>query len=187
MAADELKVRSEKLRKAGLAIAGIMGGVIVGIVALTVPFVLPALRKYCLPFVPATPIQTETVLRHIQGRTGRVVDLGSGDGRVVHYKLTTHSLYACTPHTPHTVTPPPHIPHTLPSFPLPPSHSHLHTPSHSPLHTPSHYRPLTYIRPLSANPQSPSTRHTCTVSCSQCYILYRIYDFICKTLILCSA
>ncbi len=35
-----LKVRSEKLRKAGLAIAGIMGGVIDGIVALTVPFVL---------------------------------------------------------------------------------------------------------------------------------------------------
>ncbi|XP_064392972.1 ATP synthase subunit C lysine N-methyltransferase-like [Halichondria panicea] len=82
MAADELKVRSEKLRKAGLAIAGIMGGVIFGIVALTVPFVLPALRKYCLPYVPATPIQTETVLRHIRGRAGRVVDLGSGDGRV---------------------------------------------------------------------------------------------------------
>ena len=82
--ADELKVRSEKLRKAGLAIAGIMGGVIFGIVALTVPFVLPALRKYCLPYVPATPIQTETVLRHIRGRAGRVVDLGSGDGRVVH-------------------------------------------------------------------------------------------------------
>ncbi len=71
---------TDKLRKAGLVITYLIGGVGFGLVAVTVPFVLPALRKHCLPYVPATPVQTRTILRHIRGT---VVDLGSGDGRVV--------------------------------------------------------------------------------------------------------
>lgn len=47
------------------------------------PFVLPALRRYCLPYVPATPIQIEKILLQLRGRPGKIVDLGSGDGRVV--------------------------------------------------------------------------------------------------------
>ena len=78
-----LSDRSSKLRKAGVAIACLIGATSFSLIALSLPFVLPALRKYCLPYVPATPIQIEKVLLHVKGRTGKVVDLGSGDGRVV--------------------------------------------------------------------------------------------------------
>lgn len=49
------------------------------------PFVAPALRKVCLPFVPATDIQVANVFRLLaqEGRSGTLVDLGSGDGRIV--------------------------------------------------------------------------------------------------------
>ena len=75
--------KGRKIRTAGLAIACIIGGASFGLVALTIPFILPALRKYCLPYVPATPLQIEKVLYHVKGRPGKIVDLGSGDGRVV--------------------------------------------------------------------------------------------------------
>lgn len=74
---------SSKLRKAGVTIACLIGATSFGLIALSLPFVLPALRKYCLPYVPATPVQIEKVLLHVKDRTGKVVDLGSGDGRVV--------------------------------------------------------------------------------------------------------
>lgn len=70
------------LRK-GIWAAGIFGGTAFGLLALSFPFVLPALRRHCLPFVPATPIQIEKILLQLKGRPGKVVDLGSGDGRVV--------------------------------------------------------------------------------------------------------
>lgn len=59
------------------------GGAGVGLLVVALPFVLPALRRYCLPYVPATPVQIERVLSQLEGRKGKVVDLGSGDGRVV--------------------------------------------------------------------------------------------------------
>lgn len=61
--------------------AWIISGAGVGIFALTIPFVVPAFRRHCLPYVPATPVQIERVLGYL--RPGRMVDLGSGDGRVV--------------------------------------------------------------------------------------------------------
>jgi hypothetical protein len=67
----------------GKAVAFAIGSVAAGVVALSVPFVLPALRKFCLPYVPATPIQINAVVSLLRGRTGSAVDLGSGDGRVV--------------------------------------------------------------------------------------------------------
>lgn len=51
--------------------------------ALCLPFVSPALRKICLPYVPATTQQVENVLKALEGRSGTLVDLGSGDGRIV--------------------------------------------------------------------------------------------------------
>lgn len=72
-----------RLRKAGITIACLIGASGFGLMALALPFITPALRKYCLPYVPATPIQIEKVLQHLKGRAGKVVDLGSGDGRVV--------------------------------------------------------------------------------------------------------
>lgn len=65
-----------------------MGWAVVGtgvaLVAGTMPFLLPALRRYCLPYIPATPAQIQQVVNVLKKRpVGKVVDLGSGDGRVV--------------------------------------------------------------------------------------------------------
>ena len=50
-------------RTAGLIVAGIVGGVGLAVTALAVPFVAPALRKVCIPYVPATPAQLQNVTR----------------------------------------------------------------------------------------------------------------------------
>ena len=44
-------------RRMGLIIAGMVGGLGLGVTAITIPFLLPALRRACLPFVPATNTQ----------------------------------------------------------------------------------------------------------------------------------
>ena len=59
-----------------------------------VPFVSPALRKHVLPYVPATDTQLDNLsvaARATLGQTERLVDLGSGDGRVV-----SRATYYCT-------------------------------------------------------------------------------------------
>ncbi|KJE93191.1 hypothetical protein CAOG_04016 [Capsaspora owczarzaki ATCC 30864] len=58
------------------------GASLVGFYAVIVPFLAPAFRKHCLPFVPASPRQIQLVLNQCKP-TGTLVDLGSGDGRVV--------------------------------------------------------------------------------------------------------
>lgn len=60
-----------------------LGGIAVGLSIICVPFVSPALRKYCLPYIPATNSQIENVFKALNGRKGKLVDLGSGDGRIV--------------------------------------------------------------------------------------------------------
>lgn len=49
------------------------------------PFVAPAFRKYCLPYVPATTTQLENILSVLKNsnKNGRLLDIGSGDGRIV--------------------------------------------------------------------------------------------------------
>ena len=39
--------------------------------------------QVCLPYVPATPTQVHNVMHQLKGRSGSLVDLGSGDGRIV--------------------------------------------------------------------------------------------------------
>ncbi|XP_074053188.1 adenine nucleotide translocase lysine N-methyltransferase [Macrotis lagotis] len=50
-------------------------------------FLMPGFRKVPLklqvPYVPASRKQVENVLNLLQGRSGNMVDLGSGDGRIV--------------------------------------------------------------------------------------------------------
>lgn len=75
--------RRERLRRMGLTIGCTIGGVGAGIMVLVLPFITPAFRRFVLPYVPATPVQLESLLGYMRGRVGRVVDLGSGDGRVV--------------------------------------------------------------------------------------------------------
>ena len=82
---DEKKPRkSSKL--AGKVLLGLTGAAAVGLVFVTTPFVTPALRKICLPYVPATERQIANILhmaQAVKGQGSKLVDLGSGDGRVV--------------------------------------------------------------------------------------------------------
>ncbi|XP_071449619.1 ATP synthase subunit C lysine N-methyltransferase [Hetaerina americana] len=67
----------------GYIFAGVTGGAAVALTAVCAPFILPALRRVCLPYVPATTTQVNNVFQALKGRTGPLVDLGSGDGRIV--------------------------------------------------------------------------------------------------------
>lgn len=69
----------------GLFLAGATGLTALGISALCFPFVAPALRRICLPYVPASTSQVENVVKALTLRNakGRLIDLGSGDGRIV--------------------------------------------------------------------------------------------------------
>lgn len=68
-----------------MLIAGVAGATALGISLAAVPFVTPALRRVCIPYVPATTEQLSNVSRALatQKAKGPLVDLGSGDGRVV--------------------------------------------------------------------------------------------------------
>lgn len=63
------------------------GGIATAISVICIPFVSPAFRKVCLPYVPATSQQVKNVLQALEGRTGSLIDLGSGDGRIVNISL----------------------------------------------------------------------------------------------------
>lgn len=66
-----------------LTVAIILGGIGVGLTVICIPFISPAIRKICLPYVPATNQQLQNVLQALRGKSGSIVDLGSGDGRLV--------------------------------------------------------------------------------------------------------
>ncbi|VEL25010.1 unnamed protein product [Protopolystoma xenopodis] len=65
----------------------ISGGLFIGLGSyLTGAFMAPAFRRICLPYLPATPRQINNLLIMLSREKeplGRLVDLGSGDGRVV--------------------------------------------------------------------------------------------------------
>lgn len=60
------------------------GGVGVGLSVICYSFVAPAFRRICLPYVPATTEQVDNVLKFLpRNSTKRLIDIGSGDGRIV--------------------------------------------------------------------------------------------------------
>ena len=64
------------------ALAG-AGAALLALVAIPAPFLLPALRKHCLPYVAANRQQLELLEKACRRRGVRhIVDLGSGDGVV---------------------------------------------------------------------------------------------------------
>ena len=77
------------MSNAGLILAAITGGAALSLSAICLPFVTPALRRYCLPYVPATNQQVENVLKALSiNRKNSIskknlIDIGSGDGRIV--------------------------------------------------------------------------------------------------------
>lgn len=70
-------------KKLGLIFAAATGGAALLLSGICVPFVTPALRRVCLPYVPATTKQVENVISALKGRSGSLIDIGSGDGRIV--------------------------------------------------------------------------------------------------------
>ena len=85
----EPQVKAGEVKKStsltGLFLAGATGLSAIAISAVCFPFVAPALRRVCLPYVPATTKQVENVVQALtsNGVRGKLIDLGSGDGRIV--------------------------------------------------------------------------------------------------------
>ena len=76
--------RDYKLSTKGKIIFGIFGATACGMVAAALPFLAPGVRKICLPYLPATDAQVSNILKILpQQHKGKLVDLGSGDGRIV--------------------------------------------------------------------------------------------------------
>jgi SAM-dependent methyltransferase len=84
--------------KVGLYATLGLGCVAIGFSIATIPFLTPALRKHTLPYIPATPKQIKNVFKSIKlysnnknltntlptkANSPKLVDLGSGDGRIV--------------------------------------------------------------------------------------------------------
>lgn len=70
----------------GSYIACTIGASAIGITALSIPFISPAFRRVCIPYVPASNIQIQNVLyllKKVPLPVAPIIDLGSGDGRVV--------------------------------------------------------------------------------------------------------
>lgn len=74
---------SNKLSPVGKILIYGTGGLAVGVSIVCIPFVSPAFRRFCLPYVPATTDQLLGVTKALAGRSGRLLDVGSGDGRIV--------------------------------------------------------------------------------------------------------
>lgn len=83
---DQLpKIESLSKSNRGLVAAAIFGVTGFLTMAISVPFILPALRKHCLPYVPATELQLANLVRAFRqySKSGdSFLDIGSGDGRI---------------------------------------------------------------------------------------------------------
>ncbi|EEB12119.1 conserved hypothetical protein [Pediculus humanus corporis] len=66
-----------------VAFGTLVSGLGIGLTAVSLPFIFPFFRRVCLPYVPATDKQISNVLEALRGRSGTLIDLGSGDGRIV--------------------------------------------------------------------------------------------------------
>ena len=73
---------SPVIKRLGIIATCAVGGSLFALYAVAAPFVAPALRKVCLPFVPATSTQVRNVLDVLRARSGTLADIGSGDGRI---------------------------------------------------------------------------------------------------------
>uniref|UniRef100_F7G6I7 Adenine nucleotide translocase lysine methyltransferase n=1 Tax=Monodelphis domestica TaxID=13616 RepID=F7G6I7_MONDO len=71
----------------GLGVMQLAVGAGLFVYAVWAGFLMPGFRRVPLklqvPYVPANKRQVQNVLNLLQGRSGKIVDLGSGDGRIV--------------------------------------------------------------------------------------------------------
>ncbi|KAF5284205.1 hypothetical protein FQR65_LT00205 [Abscondita terminalis] len=87
---NQTEIENPNSKTFGKILIGVTGACAFGICAIAIPFVTPALRKHCLPYIPATESQIKNILLALQHRSGKVIDLGSGDGRIV-IELANHN------------------------------------------------------------------------------------------------
>lgn len=78
-----LNSKPPKISKAGKVVLGVGATIAAIVYGVALPFVLPGFRKVCLPYVPATEAQIQNVIKCLANRKGSLIDLGSGDGRIV--------------------------------------------------------------------------------------------------------
>ncbi|XP_072289145.1 adenine nucleotide translocase lysine N-methyltransferase [Eucyclogobius newberryi] len=82
-----LQDASVSLGKEHPVVTACTGALLTGVYGLWSLFALPGLRrvpwKLKVPYLPSSKEQTVNVMRLLQGRSGRLADLGSGDGRLV--------------------------------------------------------------------------------------------------------
>ncbi|KAK5638040.1 hypothetical protein RI129_012335 [Pyrocoelia pectoralis] len=78
-------MQQDQVQKSNLGhfLLTLTGGLLATICFVTASFVSPALRKHCLPYVPATTRQIKNIMVALKNRKGTVIDIGSGDGRIV--------------------------------------------------------------------------------------------------------
>lgn len=70
----------------GKILIGTSAAVAIGISVVCFPFVSPALRRFTLPFIPATDNQLKNIMKVLPKSPDssiKVLDIGSGDGRIV--------------------------------------------------------------------------------------------------------
>ncbi|KAI5700705.1 hypothetical protein M8J75_002184 [Diaphorina citri] len=79
----ESTYKTPTLSKTGKILLALSGGTALALTTICYSFVSPAFRKITLPYVPATPTQINNILKALEGRSGKLIDLGSGDGRIV--------------------------------------------------------------------------------------------------------
>lgn len=84
---------STSSRSFGLSLAAVFGFTGLATLAVAFPFIKPGFRKICLPYVPASDVQVFNVQKALKGSKGTVIDLGSGDGRLVSQSYYVTSLY----------------------------------------------------------------------------------------------
>lgn len=80
---EGLKAKGPQLTAAGKTVMAVGAGLAAVIYGITIPFIAPGFRRIVLPYVPATEIQISNIKSCLRGRRGSMIDLGSGDGRIV--------------------------------------------------------------------------------------------------------
>lgn len=84
--AEISKEKPKQSKFIGKFLIGTSAAIAVGISVVCFPFVSPALRRFTLPFIPATDTQLKNILKVLPknpSKSDRILDIGSGDGRIV--------------------------------------------------------------------------------------------------------
>lgn len=78
------KTNNYKSKRIALIGITFFGSVSITLLSICLPFIFPAFRPIVLPFIPATDSQISNILKIVKkSKPSTLIDLGSGDGRIV--------------------------------------------------------------------------------------------------------